>query len=89
MLGETRGHARAGGRYTDPHGRPKEIFVRSLGPDAGTMASLHAELANMKGCLVAARLARSLTQEEPALVGAWRNPEAGLHEPRPDPPSTG
>jgi len=26
-LGETKGYARANGRYTDPHGRPKEIFV--------------------------------------------------------------
>jgi len=29
-LGETKGYARANGRYTDPHGRPKEIFVTPL-----------------------------------------------------------
>ena len=34
MLGRTKGFARANGRYTDPHGEPKEIFVRALRPDA-------------------------------------------------------
>ncbi len=40
-----------------------------------------AELANMKGCLAAAQFARSLSQEELAAVGAWRNPKTGLREP--------
>ena len=34
-LGETKGYARANGRYTDPHGRPKEIFVTPLLSAAG------------------------------------------------------
>ena len=29
-LGSTRGYARANGRYSEPHGRPKRILVRSL-----------------------------------------------------------
>ena len=135
-LGRTKGFARSNGRYTDPHGRPKEIFVKPLRPDArrllsdprplppdvappagpglaprdpGAMRSLRAELAavpdfrraqgrkhtvacvlavhilaelaNMKGCLAAAQFARSLSQEELAAVGAWRNPKTGLREP--------
>ena len=114
-LGETKGFARANGRYTDPHDKPKELFVTALRPDARallsspqplprdvappadpalacrdpqTMRSLHAELAavadfrraqgkkhtvactltvhvlaelaNMKGCLAAARFAEDL-----------------------------
>ncbi len=38
-LGETKGYARANGRYTDPHGRPKEIFVTPLRPDARALLS--------------------------------------------------
>ena len=38
-LGETKGFARANGRYTDPHGKPKEIFVKALRPDARTLLS--------------------------------------------------
>ena len=38
-LGKTRGFARANGRYTDPHGKPKEIFVASLRPDARALLS--------------------------------------------------
>ena len=38
-LGETKGFARANGRYTDPHGRPKEIFVTALRPDARALFS--------------------------------------------------
>ncbi len=34
-LGRTKGFARANGRYTDPHGRPKEIFVTPPGPTPG------------------------------------------------------
>ena len=33
-LGETKGFARANGRYTDPHGKPKKIFVTALRSDA-------------------------------------------------------
>ncbi len=33
-LGRTKGYARANGRYTDPHGKPKEIPVRALRRDA-------------------------------------------------------
>ena len=33
-LGRTRGFARANGRYTDPHGVPKELYVRPLRRDA-------------------------------------------------------
>ncbi len=33
-LGETRGYARANGRYTDPHGKPKRVLVRRLRRDA-------------------------------------------------------
>ena len=40
-----------------------------------------AGLANMKGCLAAARFAKSLSREELATVGAWRNPRTGLREP--------
>ena len=38
-LGRTKGFARANGRYTDPHGRPKEIFVTPLRPDARALLS--------------------------------------------------
>ena len=38
-LGETKGFARANGRYTDPHGKPKEIFVTALRPDARALLS--------------------------------------------------
>ena len=38
-LGETKGFARANGRYTDPHGKPKEIFVTALRPDARELLS--------------------------------------------------
>ncbi len=40
-----------------------------------------ATLANMKGCLAAEQFARSLSQEQLAAVGAWRNPKTGLREP--------
>ncbi|MCY4350372.1 MAG: DUF4338 domain-containing protein [Thiotrichales bacterium] len=40
-----------------------------------------AELANMKGCVAAARLAGTLGQEELAAIGAWRNPRSGKYEP--------
>ncbi len=33
-LGATRGFARANGRCNDPHGRPKELWVTALRPDA-------------------------------------------------------
>ena len=33
-LGRTRGFARANGRYTDPHGVPKELYARALSRDA-------------------------------------------------------
>ena len=33
-LGRTKGFARSNGSYTDPHGSPKEMFVRALRPDA-------------------------------------------------------
>ena len=33
-LGATKGYARANGRYTDPHGKPKRILARSLRRDA-------------------------------------------------------
>ena len=33
-LGRTKGYARANGRYTDPHDRPKGIFVAALRSDA-------------------------------------------------------
>ena len=38
-LGETKGFARANGRYTDPHGKPKAIFVTALRPDARELLS--------------------------------------------------
>ena len=38
-LGRTKGFARANGRYTDPHGRPKEILVAPLRPDARALLS--------------------------------------------------
>ncbi len=38
-LGRTRGFARSNGRYTDPHGKPKEIFVTPLRPDARELLS--------------------------------------------------
>ena len=38
-LGETLGFARANGRYTDPHGRPKQIFVKLFRRDARTLLS--------------------------------------------------
>ena len=34
MLGETKGYARSNGRYTDPHNKPKQIWVRTLRRDA-------------------------------------------------------
>ena len=37
MLGETMGFARANGQYTDPHGKPKQIFVKPLRRDARTL----------------------------------------------------
>ena len=40
-----------------------------------------AVMANMRGCLAAEQFARSLSQEQLAAVGAWRNPETGLREP--------
>ncbi len=40
-----------------------------------------AELANMKGCLVAVQFAKALSQNELAAVGAWRNRRTGLCEP--------
>ncbi|MCY4237986.1 MAG: DUF4338 domain-containing protein, partial [Rhodospirillaceae bacterium] len=40
-LGETKGYARANGRYTDPHGRPKEIFVTPLLSDARAQGRKH------------------------------------------------
>ena len=33
-LGETKGYARSNGRYTNPHGKPKQIWVRCLRQDA-------------------------------------------------------
>ncbi len=33
-LGRTRGFARANGRYTEPHGVPKELYARALSRDA-------------------------------------------------------
>ena len=33
-VGRTKGFARHNGSYTDPHGSPKEMFVRALRPDA-------------------------------------------------------
>ncbi len=39
MLGRTKGFARANGRCTDPHGRPKEIFAAPLRPDARALLS--------------------------------------------------
>ena len=38
-LGETKGFARANGRYTDPHDKPKAIFVKALRPDARALLS--------------------------------------------------
>ena len=38
-LGRTKGFARANGRYTDPHGKPKEIFVAPLRRDARRLLS--------------------------------------------------
>ena len=38
-LGSTKGFARANGRYTDPHDKPKEIFVAPLRPDARQLLS--------------------------------------------------
>ena len=38
-LGRTKGFARANGRCTDPHGMPKEIFVKPLRPDARRLLS--------------------------------------------------
>ncbi len=38
-LGRTKGYARANGRYTDPHGKPKEILVRALRRDARDLLS--------------------------------------------------
>ena len=135
-LGATRGYARANGRYTEPHGKPKKVLVRCLRRDAGrllaraeplpaavappsgpdraacdpaAMRSLYDELAalpdhrraqgrkhpvacvlavhilatlaNMRGCLAAEQFARSLSQEELAAIGAWRNPKTGRREP--------
>ncbi len=33
-LGRTKGFARANGRYTDPHGQPKDLYVQPLRRDA-------------------------------------------------------
>ena len=38
-LGETKGFARANGRYTDPHDKPKALFVKALRPDARALLS--------------------------------------------------
>ena len=38
-LGETKRFARANGRYTDPHGTPKEIFDKALRPDVRALLS--------------------------------------------------
>ena len=39
-LGQTRGYARSNGRYTDPHGRPKRVFVRCLRRGARRLLAL-------------------------------------------------
>ena len=38
-LGETKGFARANGRYTDPHDKPKALFVKALRPDTRALLS--------------------------------------------------
>ncbi len=38
-LGETKGFARSNGRYTDPHGKPKDIYVTALRRDARALLS--------------------------------------------------
>ena len=35
-VGRSKGYARSNGRYTDPHGKPKEMFVYPLRPDASS-----------------------------------------------------
>jgi len=40
-----------------------------------------AEMNGIKGCIGAAQFARSMSREELAAVGAWRNPKTGLREP--------
>ena len=37
--GQTKGFARANGRYTNPHGKPKDIFVKPLRSDARDLLS--------------------------------------------------
>ena len=42
---------------------------------------IHAELANMRGCLATAQFAKALSQAELAAVCTWRNRRTGLCEP--------
>jgi predicted transposase YbfD/YdcC len=45
-LGNTRGFARHNGRYTDPHGKPKRLYVCALRRDARRILSRRGELAD-------------------------------------------
>ena len=39
-VGNSKGYARSNGHYTDPHGKPKRLYVRALRSDACDIASV-------------------------------------------------
>ncbi len=45
-VGDSKGYARCNGHYTDPHGKPKRLYVCALRRDARRILSRHGELAD-------------------------------------------
>ena len=84
-LGQTRGYARANGRYTDPHGQRKEIFVTALRRDArkqlSRTQSLSVDVAPSTGLGAAPRdvvMMRSMYREL-AAVADFRRAQGKKH----------
>ena len=69
-LGRTRGYARARSGWTE-HGRPKEVLVRPLSPNA------RAKLAGARGPTAIAEFGRRLGQRRLAAARAFRSPSTG------------
>ena len=45
-VGNSKGYARSNGHYTDPHGKPKRMYVRALRDDAREILRQRGELAD-------------------------------------------
>ena len=70
-VGNSKGYARCNGHYTDPHGKPKRLYVRALRSDACDILRQRGELADLAAAADGVSLRRNSHVEPHLAIGKY------------------